>query len=617
MTSTSSTRYEGDTWDLASSVGVTATMVAAARAMATRAENALINDPFAEPLVRAVGVELLTRLAGGELSAADLDDKDDPARSFGAMARMTDNMAVRTKFFDEFFVNATQAGIKQAVILASGLDSRAYRLAWPAGTVVYEIDQPQVIEFKTRTLADLGANPTADRRPVAVDLRDDWPAALRAAGFDPAKPTAWSAEGLLGYLPPEAQDRLLDTVTELSAPGSRFATESVASIDPADQEKMVQRMQTISERWRAHGFDIDMTGLVYLGDRNEAATYLTDHGWLLDTINARDLLAVNGLPPVEENDLPRADLFYVSGTLPTEGRSEGDSWGPGSSVGATATMVAVSRALASQGPDALLNDPLADPLVRAVGLDPFIQMIDGQITVEDDPLFRREAMNEQIAVRTRFFDDFFTAAADAGIRQAVILASGLDTRAYRLRWPEGMVVYEIDQPQVIDFKTRTLADLGAAPTADRRPIGIDLRNDWPEALRQHGFDVSQPTAWSAEGLLVYLPPEAQDRLFDSIGALSAPGSRVATEHFPDPAAFSGERAQQLSDRWKRLGVGLNMSDLMYHGERSTVIEYLTAHGWDVTPRTAKDMYAHNGFEFPDDEMAAVFGEMSYVAATLK
>jgi methyltransferase (TIGR00027 family) len=621
MTSTSSTRYEGDTWDLASSVGVTATMVAAARAMATRAENALINDPFAEPLVRAVGVELLSRLASGEVNPADLDDKDHPGRSAGAMARMTDNMAVRTKFFDEFFTGpsgATSAGIRQAVILASGLDSRAFRLPWPDGTVVYEIDQPQVIEFKSRTLAELGATPTADRRAVPIDLRDDWPTALRAAGFDPAQPTAWSAEGLLGYLPPEAQDRLLDTVSELSAPGSRFATESMSNVDPADREKMKQRMQSISERWRAHGFDIDMTGLVYFGDRNEAAPYLTGHGWLLDSTNARDLLAANGLPPAEDDDMPRAELCYVSGTLPA-GRSDGDSWGPASSVGATATMVAVSRALASQGPDALLNDPLADPLVRAVGLDPFIRMIEGEITVEDDPLFRREAMNEQIAVRTRFFDDFFTGpggAADAGIRQAVILASGLDTRAYRLRWPEGMVVYEIDQPQVIDFKTRTLAELGAAPTADRRPIGIDLRNDWPAALRQRGFDVDQPTAWIAEGLLVYLPPEAQDRLFDSIAALSASGSRVATEHFPDPAGFSDERAQRLSERWNRLGLGLNMSDLIYHGERSTVIEYLTVHGWDVTARAAKEMYAHNGFEFPEDEMAAAFGEMSYVAATL-
>jgi methyltransferase (TIGR00027 family) len=298
------------------------------------------------------------------------------------------------------------------------------------------------------------------------------------------------------------------------------------------------------------------------------------------------------------------------------GRTDGDSWGPSSSVGATATMVAASRALASQGPGALLEDPLADPLVRAVGLDPFVRMIDGEITLEDDPLFRRAALNEQIAVRTRFFDDFFKAATEAGVRQAVILASGLDTRAYRLSWPSDMVVYELDQPQVIEFKTRTLAELGAPPVAERRPISVDLRDDWPAALRQNGFDVNQPTAWIAEGLLVYLPPEAQDRLFDSITALSAPGSRVATEHFPDPTGFSGERAQQLSERWSRLGFDLNMSDLIYHGERSTVIEYLATHGWQVTPRSAREMYAHNGFEFPDDELAAVFGEMSYVAAVL-
>ena len=152
--------------------------------------------------------------------------------STGAMSRMADNMAVRTKFFDEFFLDATKAGIKQVVILASGLDSRAYRLAWPAQTVVYEIDQPQVIEFKTRALAELGAEPTTERRVVAIDLRDDWPTALRTAGFDPSQPTAWSAEGLLGYLPPEAQDRLLDTITELSAPGSRLATEARATSSP-------------------------------------------------------------------------------------------------------------------------------------------------------------------------------------------------------------------------------------------------------------------------------------------------------------------------------------------------------------------------------------------------
>src|SRR3954467_9186010 len=114
MTSTGSARHEGDTWDLASSVGVTATMVAAARAMATRADEPLINDPFAEPLVAAVGVEMLTRLATGELSLAELDpdpdeDPDGPIRSITEMA---DNMAVRTRFFDEFFLDATRVGIK-------------------------------------------------------------------------------------------------------------------------------------------------------------------------------------------------------------------------------------------------------------------------------------------------------------------------------------------------------------------------------------------------------------------------------------------------------------------------------------------------------------------------
>jgi methyltransferase (TIGR00027 family) len=223
-------------------------------------------------------------------------------------------MAVRTKFFDEFFIDAAQAGIRQGVILASGLDARAYRLPWPAGTTVYEIDQPQVIEFKTRTLAELGAKPTTCRHPVAIDLRDDWPAALHAAGFDPDEPTAWSAEGLLGYLPPEAQDRLLDTVTALSAPGSRFATESVPTPDPAAQERIKEHMRTSSERWRKHGLDLDMTGLIYFGDRNEAAPYLSDQGWQITGSTIRELFAANGLPPLDD-DSPFADRLYVSGTL--------------------------------------------------------------------------------------------------------------------------------------------------------------------------------------------------------------------------------------------------------------------------------------------------------------
>lgn len=295
------------------------------------------------------------------------------------------------------------------------------------------------------------------------------------------------------------------------------------------------------------------------------------------------------------------------------GRTEGDSWDLASSVGATATMVAASRAVASQGPDPLLDDQLADPLVRAVGLDPFIRIIDGEVDFADDPLMNRKTRAEQITVRTRFFDDFFI---NSGVRQAVILASGLDTRAYRLSWPAGTVVYEIDQPQVIAFKTNTLAGLGATPTAERRTISIDLRDDWPTALREGGFDVTQPTAWSAEGLLPYLPPDAQDRLFDNITALSAPGSRLATEHVPDPNSFTDERVQRITERWRRAGLNLDADDLFYRGERSVVVDYLTEHGWDVTAYAVRELYAHNGFEFPE-EVVAAFGDLSYVAATLK
>ncbi len=305
------TRTDGDSWDLASSVGATATMVAAARALAGRSEHPLIDDPFAEPLVRAVGVDVLTRLAAGELAAAEVGGDD----AVG-MARMADNMAVRTVFFDEFFLAATDAGVTQAVILASGLDSRAYRLPWPAGTTVYEIDQPDVIEFKSRTLAELGAAPTAYRRPVAVDLRDDWPAALIQSGFDPAKPTAWSAEGLLGYLPPEAQDALLDTITSLSAPGSRFATESAPTQDPENEGRLRERMQGVAAHWREHGFDLDLTELVYFGDRHEAAAYLSDLGWQVSGRTLRELFAAHDLPPFDDEDMAGfAEMRYVIGTL--------------------------------------------------------------------------------------------------------------------------------------------------------------------------------------------------------------------------------------------------------------------------------------------------------------
>ena len=298
-------------------------------------------------------------------------------------------------------------------------------------------------------------------------------------------------------------------------------------------------------------------------------------------------------------------------------RTHDDSWDLASSVGATATMVATSRALASQGPEPLLDDPFAAPLVRAVGLAPFVRILDGDVSLEDDPALNRKTRTEQMTVRTRFFDDFFISAAEAGVRQAVILASGLDTRAYRLPWPDGTTVYEIDQPQVIEFKTSTLAGLGATPTAELRTIAIDLREDWPAALRAGGFDVDQPTAWSAEGLLPYLPSDAQDRLFDNITALSAAGSQLATEHVGDPNAFSHERVQSISERWQRVGFNLNAAELFYR-RRAQYRRRLPHRARLAGDRSSRRRTLSPATAFNSRKTRRwLFREMSYVAATLR
>ncbi len=297
-------------------------------------------------------------------------------------------------------------------------------------------------------------------------------------------------------------------------------------------------------------------------------------------------------------------------------RADADSWDIASSVGATATMVAAARAIASREPDAIIDDPFAEPLVRAVGLDFFTRLLDGEIgSAEGDGDETTRLMVDVMSVRTAFFDDFFTQAK--GIRQAVILASGLDARAYRLAWPAGTVVYEIDQPKVIEFKNATMSSIGATPTAERRAVSIDLREDWPAALRRNGFDDTQPTAWIAEGLLVYLPPDAQDRLFDAITALSAPGSRLATEYHPDAGASIGERAQAMRDRWKQHGFDLNLEDLFYPGERNPVVDYLAGHGWDVTARTRPEVFEHYGRKFPDGDLLTPLRGSLAVTATRK
>ncbi|MGB7868217.1 MAG: class I SAM-dependent methyltransferase, partial [Mycobacterium sp.] len=238
-----SVRTEGDSWDITESVGATALSVAAARAVETATADPLIRDEFAYLLVSTAG-QPWARLASPGLEWIGDDEHGRRAHRLAC-----DYQAVRTHFFDTYFADAVAAGIRQMAILAAGLDSRAYRLDWPAGTTVYEIDQPQVVTYKTATLESAGAAPKATRRTVPVDLRDDWPAALSAAGFDRSQPTAWLAEGLLPYLPAEAQDRLFEMLTELSVPGSQVAVEAF-SLGSGDPERRRAARRVRFERMR-------------------------------------------------------------------------------------------------------------------------------------------------------------------------------------------------------------------------------------------------------------------------------------------------------------------------------------------------------------------------------
>ena len=295
-------RTEGDTWDLANSVGATATMVAAARAAATKRPQPVITDEFAEPLVRAVGLDVFTKLAKGELDSDDI-----------GFPRIVDTFAARARYYDDYFAAAGIAGLRQVVLVASGLDSRAYRLRWPAETTVYEIDQPEVIAFKTATMAEIGAAPTAELRTVGIDLREDWPTALQEAGFDPSQPTAWLAEGvLIGFLPPEAEIRLLDSIIPLSFEGSRFAAD-YGTVAGSSEEAQEQARQ-MAEGWRRHGLDMDIGQLTYPGEHTDVAAHLHENGWKTTVSRLGDLFAAAGLPSLgdeEQRQAPAATISFV------------------------------------------------------------------------------------------------------------------------------------------------------------------------------------------------------------------------------------------------------------------------------------------------------------------
>jgi len=272
----SNLRSDDDSWDIATSVGTTAVLVAAARARETESADPLIRDPFARILVSGAGTGTWENFL--DESLAERIRSADPEVA-GVFENMLGYQAVRTHFFDAFFADAVAAGIRQVVILASGLDSRAYRLAWPDGTVVYEIDQPKVLEYKSATLAEHGVEPTCVRREVAVDLRQDWPAALESAGFDRGAPTAWLAEGLLMYLPAEAQDLLFTRITAVSAVGSRVSAEAIGHHDEDRRAQMRQRWEKMADEIGLER-PVDIADLTYNDPhRADLTEWLGAHGW--------------------------------------------------------------------------------------------------------------------------------------------------------------------------------------------------------------------------------------------------------------------------------------------------------------------------------------------------
>jgi methyltransferase (TIGR00027 family) len=298
-------------------------------------------------------------------------------------------------------------------------------------------------------------------------------------------------------------------------------------------------------------------------------------------------------------------------------RSEGDTWDITTSVGSTALFVATARALEAQKPDPLAVDPYAELFCRAVG-GPSADVLDGK--VPDHPLktadFGEHFVNFQGA-RTKYFDEYFLRAADAGVRQVVILAAGLDSRAYRLAWPAATTIFELDRPQVLDFKGEVLNEHGAQPRAERREIAVDLREDWPQALRDSGFDPAKPSAWIAEGLLIYLPAGAQEQLFTGIDSLAGHGSHVAIEDGaplkPDEfeAKVEEERAAIASGEEQR-----PFFQLVYNEQHARAAEWFDQRGWTAlgTPLTDYLREAGRPVPGPETEAGPMIARITLVSA---
>jgi methyltransferase (TIGR00027 family) len=300
-------------------------------------------------------------------------------------------------------------------------------------------------------------------------------------------------------------------------------------------------------------------------------------------------------------------------------RTDDDTWDVSAEgVGSTALGAAGSRAKETASERPLVSDPFAQLFVDvadAQGLMPslYSDEILGRLQ-EINPLLIRQLMAQAgyVASRTRWFDDFFTAAQAADVRQSVILGAGLDARAWRLPWAKGSAVFDIDQPKVLDFKREVLHSQSVQPACRYSPLGVDLRKDWPKALCDAGFDPELPTAWCAEGLLVYLPAAGQHLLFDRIQALSAKGSRIAVD-VTGARFFDAENLARLSAWFGRMRESFRIADvevpdtpgMWFDEDRTDVSNWLQEHGWAVESVDILDLMTRYRRDVPDEEAAGI------------
>jgi methyltransferase (TIGR00027 family) len=277
----------------------------------------------------------------------------------------------------------------------------------------------------------------------------------------------------------------------------------------------------------------------------------------------------------------------------------------GSGVGSTALMTAAARAMSTDRQDGLVNDPLAASFVRAAGFPADIPTrSDG-----DSPRDRLwDGVATYIGIRSRFFDEYVIAA---GTGQIVLLASGLDTRAFRLDWPRACTVFELDQPGVHRFKDAVLSDVAATPTCDRRVITTDFRANWVAALRQGGFDPNLPTTWVAEGLLFYLPATTERDLVASVARLSAPGSQFAAEHIGDIRGWTMDSRFTNGERT----AGLDIHTMVESAVRPSPAEHLHQQGWTTATVSISDVARRYGRTVDTDAVGLLADYASYITAT--